>query len=109
MKVLDHHKKRGSRVPLNPSNAQLVAEAIKSLKDKQCNLNYSDFVNEVLEIFFKKYMTLNQKRFETRFFDRRKFLKKALDSNSEKDFDESLKTLFQKISAPQKKQKKLEI
>ena len=101
---LDHHKKNnGKRVFLNPSNVQLVTNATRSLKDKQCNLNYSDFVNEVLEIFFKKYMILNQKRLETRFFDRRKYLKKALNSNSEKDFDESLKTLLRKISTQPKK------
>ena len=97
-------KNDGKRVLLSPSNVNLVTDAIKSLRDKQCKVNSSDFTNEVLEIFFKKYMILNQRKLETKFFDRREYLKNVLNSDSEKDFDESLKKLLRKISTQPKNQ-----
>ena len=55
-------------------------------------------MNEVLEIFFKKEFSRSKKDFEKKFFDRRKYLKKMLQSSSAESLDQGLKEYMKKYS-----------
>ena len=64
-------------------------------------------MNEVLEIFFKKEFSRSKKDFEKKFFDRRKYLKKMLQSSSAESLDQGLKEYMKKYSKGScKKEKK---
>ena len=82
---------------------------MKNLRNNHCKVSLSEFVNEALEIFFSKQYGQYRKRFEKRFFDRKKYLKKILSDESGENLDESLKSLVKKISSTSRKKKADEV
>ncbi|MCJ8276354.1 MAG: hypothetical protein HRT44_07845 [Bdellovibrionales bacterium] len=78
---------------------------MKDLRNNHCKVTLSELVNEALEIFFSKQYGQHRKRFEKRFFDRKKYLKKILSDESGENLDESLKSLVKKISSTSRKKK----
>ena len=94
----------GKRVLLSEHNTALTLRAIEDFKSKHCKLNMTDLVNTALDLFFEKHLTQYEKQIEKSFFDRKKYLKELLKSDSTEKLDESLKTLVRKIN-PRKKRK----
>lgn len=88
---------------MSERNTALAQGAVKSLRDSHCKVSLSELINEALDIFFSKHYAQSEKKFEKKFFDRKKYLKKILSDESGENLDASLKSLVKKISSNSRK------
>ena len=99
-------KKNGKRILMSERNTALALQTVKELKEKNCKINLSELMNEVIEIFFKQHLERSRKSLEKKYFDRKKYVKSLLLMSSGAEFDESLKKLVKQISIKPKTKEK---
>lgn len=93
---------------MSKRNTALALSAIRELRGKNCKVNLSELTNEIMAIFFEKHFKGALKHFEKRFFDRKKYLKKLIQSEAGENLDKSLKDYLKKVPITQKKEIKLD-
>jgi len=99
-------KTNGKRILMSERNTALALQTVKELKEKNCKINLSELMNEVIEIFLKQHLERSRKSLEKKYFDRKKYVKSLLSMDSGAEFDESLKKLVKQISAKSKVKEK---
>jgi len=95
-------KTNGKRILMSERNTALALQTVKELKEKNCKINLSELMNEIIEIYFKQHLERSRKSLEKKYFDRKKYVKSLLLMDSGVEFDESLKNLVKKISSKPK-------
>lgn len=83
--------KEVSRVLLEKKNAGLVAEMIGKLRDNYCKVDSSKLVNQIVEIFFQKYVEQEHGNVAAKFFDKRGYLRNIINTASLEELDTSIK------------------
>ena len=96
-------KTTGKRILMSERNTALALQTVKELKEKNCKINLSELMNEVIEIFFNQHLERSRKSLEKKYFDRKRYVKSLLLMDSGAEFDESLKRLVKQISNKTKK------
>lgn len=101
-------KSVGKRTLLSERNTALAQGSVEKLRRSHCKINMTELVNTALDLFFAKHFEQYQKQIEKQYFDRKRFLKELLKSDSKEELDESLKSLIKKIKPLTKRKVKNE-
>ena len=91
-------KRKGDvcRVLLEKEQANLVSGLVEKLKADYCKVDSSKLVNQIVAIFFQKYVSREYNSIAEMFFNKRGYLRSLINDTSIEDIDESIKAYLGK-------------
>ena len=79
------------RVVLEQKQASLVTDLVTRLREGCCRTDSSKIVNQIITIFFQKYVSTEYDNLVEVFFDKRGYLRNLINKASIEDIDASIK------------------
>ena len=79
------------RVVLEQKQASLVTDLVTRLREGSCRTDSSKVVNQIVTIFFQKYVSMEYDNIAEAFFDKRGYLRSLINDTSIEDIDVSIK------------------
>ncbi|USN48063.1 MAG: hypothetical protein H6626_02935 [Pseudobdellovibrionaceae bacterium] len=94
------------RILLGDNQASSVTQLTEKLRQDSCKVDASKVVNEILELFFKKYESTEFKTLREKFFDKKNYLKQLISHASSDEIDESIKQYLSQTRPVKKRGRK---
>ena len=79
------------RILMEDKQANAIMDLMNKMRKDSCKLDASKIVNEILDLFFRKYEATEFRSLKEKFFDKKSFLKNLINNSSSDDIDESIK------------------
>lgn len=95
---------KNRRILLRPDVAARVSSQVGSLREKHCSVDASKLVNAIIEIFFDRHASKEEKVLEQLFFNKKAFIKDALsNAGSDRELETVLRDALKKVGGTKKK------
>ena len=90
------------RILLEQKQASLVTESVTRLREDSCKTDSSKVVNQIITIFFQKYVSTEYNNIVEAFFDKRSYLRNLINDTSIEDIDVSIKEYLSRSKTTKK-------